>query len=41
MATMLMFTGIALLGTVAASLASFFSESRREQAEAAEESDPS
>ena len=38
-ATMLMFTGIALLGTVAASLASFFSESRREQTEAAEERD--
>ena len=40
-ATMLMFTGIALLGTVAASLASFFSESRREQTGEAEDGEPS
>ena len=39
-ATVLMFTGIALLGTVAASLASFFSESRREETgKAAEDAD--
>jgi voltage-gated potassium channel len=40
-ATMLMFTGVALLGTVAASLASFFSESRREQTGEAEDVEPS
>jgi voltage-gated potassium channel len=38
-AAMLMFTGVALLGTVAASLASFFSESRREEAAAAAAAD--